>query len=137
MENSGCQDLRKAWVQESGGCGYKRAARGILVVLEMFCILTPSTSVSWLGCCSSVLRDVIIGRNGIKETWVCSVLFLFSFFFFFFFFYLFRATPVAYGGSQGRGRIGAVAAGLHHSHINTGSEPHLGHTPWLLVVPDP
>ena len=28
---------------------------------------------------------------------------------------LFRATPVAYGGSQARGPIGAVAAGLHHS----------------------
>ena len=30
-----------------------------------------------------------------------------------------RATPVAYGGSQ----IGATAAGLHHSHSNTRSEP--------------
>ena len=29
-------------------------------------------------------------------------------------FCLFRATPVAYGGSQARGPIGAVAAGLHH-----------------------
>ena len=28
----------------------------------------------------------------------------------------FRAAPMAYGGSQTRGRIGAVAAGLHHSH---------------------
>ena len=27
----------------------------------------------------------------------------------------FRATPTAYGGSQGRGPIGAVAARLHHS----------------------
>ena len=34
-----------------------------------------------------------------------------------FFFNLFRvrATPMAYGGSQVRGLIGAVAAGLHHS----------------------
>ena len=31
--------------------------------------------------------------------------------FFFFFFCLFRATPVTYGGSQARSRIGAVAAG--------------------------
>ena len=29
---------------------------------------------------------------------------------------LFRATPGAYGGSQARGLIGAVAADLHHSH---------------------
>ena len=32
-----------------------------------------------------------------------------------------RAAPVAYGGSQARGRIGAVAAGLHQSHSNSGS----------------
>ena len=30
----------------------------------------------------------------------------------FFFFCLFRATPMAYGGSQARGWIGAIAAGL-------------------------
>ena len=38
----------------------------------------------------------------------------------------FRATPVAYGSSQARGRIGAVAAGLHHS--GTRSEPHWTYT---------
>ena len=39
----------------------------------------------------------------------------------------FRATPTAYGGSQAKGLIGAVATGLHdsHSHSNVGSEPHL------------
>ena len=35
----------------------------------------------------------------------------------------FRAIPVAYGGSQARGIIGAVATG--HSHINARSEPSL------------
>ena len=48
---------------------------------------------------------------------------------------LFRGAPVAYGGSQGRGRIRATAAGLHHSH--TGSEPHLQPTPHLTAMPDP
>ena len=38
---------------------------------------------------------------------------------------LFRATPSAYGSSQVRGQIGAAAAGLHHSHSNAESEPHL------------
>ena len=33
----------------------------------------------------------------------------------------FRATPVAHGGSQVRGLIGAVAASLHHSQSNSGS----------------
>jgi len=30
------------------------------------------------------------------------------------------AAPAAYGGSQARGQIGAVATGLHHSHSNAG-----------------
>ena len=42
-----------------------------------------------------------------------------------FFFVFFRAAPIAYGGSQGRGPIGAIAANLHQGHSNTGSEPHL------------
>ena len=36
-----------------------------------------------------------------------------------------RAAPMAYGGSQPRGLIGAVATGLSQSHSNTGSEPRL------------
>ena len=49
-------------------------------------------------------------------------------FFFFFFCCLFafsRAAPVACGGSQARGLIGAIAAGLHQSHSNAGSEQRL------------
>ena len=55
----------------------------------------------------------------------------------FFFFCLFRATSAAYGGSQARGIIGATAAGLHHSHSNARSEPHLQPTPQLMAMPDP
>ena len=44
---------------------------------------------------------------------------------------------MACGGSQARGRIGAVASGLHLSHSNVGSEPHLGPTPQLTAMPDP
>ena len=47
------------------------------------------------------------------------------------------ATPTAHGGSQARGQIIAVAAGLHQSHSNTGSEPHLQSTPQLMAMPDP
>ena len=54
-----------------------------------------------------------------------------------FFFCLFRATPVAYGGSQARGLIGAAAAGLRHSHSNAGYELHLQPTPQLTATPDP
>ena len=35
------------------------------------------------------------------------------------------ATPAAYRGSQAKSPIGAVAAGLHHSHSNSGSEMRL------------
>ena len=37
------------------------------------------------------------------------------------FFVLFRAAPVAHGGSQAKGRKRAAAVGLHHSHSNAGS----------------
>ena len=54
--------------------------------------------------------------------------FMYSFLFvcfFVFVFCLFRAAPEAYGGSQARGLIRAVAAGLHHSHSNGRSKPSL------------
>ena len=38
---------------------------------------------------------------------------------------LFRAGSAACGSSQARGQIRAAAAGLHHSHSNTRSKPHL------------
>ena len=50
-------------------------------------------------------------------------------FYFLIFWSLFRAAPVAYGGSQARGGIGAVATGLRHSHSSLGSELHLRPTP--------
>ena len=53
------------------------------------------------------------------------------------FFCLFEAAPMAYGGSQARGLIGAVAAGLRHSHSNTRSEPRLRPTLQLEATPDP
>ena len=44
---------------------------------------------------------------------------------------------MAYGDSQARGLIGAVAAGLHQSHSNRGSEPHLQPTTQLREMLDP
>jgi len=46
------------------------------------------------------------------------------------------AAPAAYGGSQARGRIGAVVTGLRQSHSNAGSEPRLRPTPQLTATPD-
>ena len=45
--------------------------------------------------------------------------------------------PPHYGSSQARGQIRALAAGLHHSHSNAESEPHLRSTPQLTATPDP
>ena len=59
----------------------------------------------------------------------------FSFFLSFFLFCLFRATPMACGGSQGRGPIGAVAVSLSHSQAR--SEPRLQPTPQLTAMPYP
>ena len=54
-----------------------------------------------------------------------------------FFFCLSRAAPAAYGRSQARGPIGAVAAGLHHSHSSARSEPHVQPTMQLMATLDP
>ena len=65
------------------------------------------------------------------------VLAFLSFFLFFGVFCLLRAAPAAYGGSQVRGLIGAVAVGLHYSHSTAGSELCLQPTPQLMATPDP
>ena len=62
------------------------------------------------------LNDLFIGENTKKqkewkEEWL--------------FFLLLRAAPSAYGNSQARGQIGAIAASLHHRHSSAGSEPLL------------
>ena len=53
----------------------------------------------------------------------------FSFFFSFCLFAFSRAPPASYGGSQARGRIGAAASGLHHSHSNL---YHSSQQCWIL-----
>ena len=61
----------------------------------------------------------------------------FLFIYFFFCSFVFRATPMACGNFQARGQIRALAAGLHHSHSNTGPKQHLWPTPQLMATPDP
>uniref|UniRef100_A0A8D1CH64 AAA+ ATPase domain-containing protein n=1 Tax=Sus scrofa TaxID=9823 RepID=A0A8D1CH64_PIG len=61
----------------------------------------------------------------------------FFFFFFVFFFAISWAASAAYGDSQARGPIGAVATGLLQSHSNKGSEPRLQPTPQLMATLDP
>ena len=77
-----------------------------------------------------------------KYHWVvhCEMVKFIVFYYLFIYFCLFafsRAAPAAYGGSQARGQIGAVATGLCQSHSNAGSEPHLRPTPQLTAMPNP
>ena len=71
------------------------------------------------------------------------LIFIFLKFFYFFGLFVFVvvaiswAAPAAYGGSQARGLIGAVATGLRQSHSNSGSEPRLQPTPQLRAMRDP
>ena len=71
--------------------------------------------------------------NNIKKIlivcmYVCMYLFIYC---------LFTDTPLAYGSSQAKGPIGAVAAGLHHNHSNAGSKPCQWPTLQLTVTLDP
>ena len=54
-----------------------------------------------------------------------------------FFFLSFYGGPLTYGGSQARGQVGTVAAGLQYSPSNAGSEPCLRPTPQLMATPHP
>ena len=70
-------------------------------------------------------RAVLQGYQHLTYSFVC------------FLFCLFRAAPAAYGGSQARGQIGAVAACLGQRQSNTRSEPRLRSPPQLTATLDP
>ena len=65
------------------------------------------------------------------------LLLLFIYLFIYLSFCLLRAAPMAYGGSQARSLIRAVATSLCQSHSSEGSEPHLQPTPQLSATLDP
>ena len=54
---------------------------------------------------------------------------------FFFFFWSFQGCTCSILGSQAGGQIGVVAASLHHSHSNMGSQLHLQPTAHLVAMP--
>ena len=93
-----------------------------------YSLLTPNPSPCPLRPLLLVVINIILALHSVQQSYAhtkilpCVLQFV-SFLFFFLF--LFRTAPVAYGISQGRDQIRAVAAGLHHSHSNTRSDPHL------------
>ena len=93
------------------------------------------SAVPWKSLTVSLPHLVKWGRA--NSTFCLFSLSLFFLSFFFFCLLSFMAAPAAYGGSQARGPIGAVAASLHHSHSNAGSKPRLQPTPQLTATLDP
>ena len=65
-----------------------------------------------------------------------------SFYYYYYYYYYYYWSflpflgllPLAYGSSQARGQIGAVAAGLHHNHSNARPEPRLRPAPQLTTT---
>ena len=82
----------------------------------------------------SELTRVTIGILVIA-VWLVTVLFYFIFYFILF--CPFFRAPAAYGGSQAKNWIGAVATGLRQSHSNTRSEPRLWPTLQCMATLDP
>ena len=83
------------------------------------------------------------GGCGVKKRF-CNFIFFFLFIYFLiknFLFFVFLPflglLPRHMEVLRLRGLIGAVAAGLHHSHRNVGSEPRLQPTPQLMAMPGP
>ena len=120
---------------------------------------TTATAVPGSSCicdlCQSLWKRGILNPLGEARDWTCNLMetsrvlnplshkgnsLIYSTFFYFkklfiYFCLFFRATPLAYGNSQVRGWIRAVAACLHHSNARYG--PYLGPTPKLTATPDP
>ena len=117
----------------SGGGGKGRGRRGLIRVSG----LRPGETVTEPAVVTQVSKWQSV--NTVPTPWR-RLTFSFSFFLYFILFCLFcffRPTTAAYGGSQARGLIGAIAPGLHHSHSKARSEPHLRPIPQLMVMPDP
>ena len=113
------------------------------IFLLYFILLISYFSISWPKSSYFVCREGL-SKNlhvcGLKNSISCCfhlfILLDTSLNFFLFCFVFFWAAPVAYGGSQPMGLIGATAAGLCHSQSNTRSEPYLP-APQLIAMPDP
>ena len=77
-------------------------------------------------------RQLFEGLALLDSKGISQPAFIYLYFYLFIIFCLFAiswAAPAAYGGSQARGPIGTVAAGLRQNHSNVGSEPRLQPTP--------
>ena len=83
-------------------------------------VMTWQHPTDYLGHCYTAVPFLAVAL-GSSHCLVNFFLF-FSLLFSFFFLSLFRAASTAYGSSQAKGLIRAIAARLHHSHSNAGSK---------------
>ena len=96
---------KECWLGKGGRVGQCRGTLGVL-------------SVSWPAGFISV-HFIILIKLGICVSCSSLGVFYFRVLLVCLFVWSFRATLAAYGGSQARGRIRAVAAGLHQNHSNS------------------
>ena len=129
----------RCWFRQQKHCPEQKKPgppphQGILIV---WCCLRELLEQAKPICCGSLLSSACLGQGVTRA----ECLGKFSgrrhvFRFFFFFFFLFRASLVAYGGSQARSPIGTTVAGLHHSHSDIRSELRLQPIPQLTAALD-
>ena len=96
---------------------------------------TPSLGTS-ICCGCGPGKDRKTKKRNFTSKWFFKITSELDFFFFVFLPFL-GLLLVAYGGSQARSLIGAVAFGLCQSHSKAGSELRLQPTPLLMATPDP
>ena len=116
--------IASVWIQKEGGCS------GICLLLSPNLSLCPCLSVS-------VSISVSPSLSLCLSLSIYISIYLSSHFSFFFSFFVFLPFLTAYGVSQARGLISAIATSLCQSHSKVGSEPHLQPTPQLMATPDP
>ena len=108
------------------------AYTGFIILLYLFCVSKFALYLKCLEQFSLLLihpsGDIIfISNQRGSNKWAT----LHPHSFFLFSFVFFRAAPVAYGDSQARGGISAVATGLYQNHSNSRSELCLRPIPQL------
>ena len=107
---------------------------------SLCCTTETNTMISQLHVNKIFLKELKSGKKWWSLKWSLSGwrnIYIYIYIYIYIFICIFRATYVAYGSSQAKGQIGAVAAGLHQSHGNAGSKPHLWPTLQLMATLDP